>query len=83
MVSSELRLPRESYSFDLEYPEGEGDQNIIFSGTRVTTVDNARYVADRCTVRCREISWGSPRRSHRPGLLAALDLSSVGVVVLV
>lgn len=42
VVSPERRLPRESYSFDLEYAESEDDPNITFSGTRVTTVDNAR-----------------------------------------
>lgn len=42
IVSPELNLPRESYSFDLDYPEDEDDHEVTFSGTKLTTVGSAR-----------------------------------------
>lgn len=41
VVSHELELPRESYSFDLDYPDN-GNDNMTFSGTKVTTVENTK-----------------------------------------
>lgn len=49
VVSHELELPRESYSFDLDYPDN-GNDHMSFSGTKVTTVENTKYV--RRTASC-------------------------------
>lgn len=42
IVNEDLNRPRETYSFDLDYPEDENDSAIVFSGTRVTTVENSK-----------------------------------------
>lgn len=42
VVSPELNLPREAYSFELDYPDNENDHDMTFSGTKVTTVESTK-----------------------------------------
>ncbi|CAM9260460.1 unnamed protein product [Ectocarpus sp. 12 AP-2014] len=42
IMSPNHENPREAYSFDLSYPEDQGDEAVIFSGTKVTTVKSAK-----------------------------------------
>lgn len=42
ILSPELNNPRESYSFDLDYPEDENDHSMTFSGTKVTNVESTK-----------------------------------------
>ena len=42
ILSPELNNPRESYSFDLDYPEDENDHGMTFSGTKVTNVESTK-----------------------------------------
>lgn len=47
ILSEGLNRPHESYSFDLDYPDEENDSAVvIFSGTRVTTVENSKWVLE-------------------------------------
>ncbi|CAM9098815.1 unnamed protein product, partial [Laminaria digitata] len=42
ILSPELNNPRESYSFELDYPEDENDHSMMFSGTKVTNVESTK-----------------------------------------
>lgn len=42
VVSPELNRPRESYSFEMDYPDSEDDYNMRFSGTNVTTAESTK-----------------------------------------
>lgn len=42
ILSPELNNPRESYSFELDYPEDENDHEMTFSGTKVTNIESTK-----------------------------------------